>query len=50
VQLRAANLVCIVFHNVDPVTRKWAVAAAQEYVNTQLRAGTWVVSSTWTPG
>jgi VWFA-related protein len=40
--LRAVNLVCIVFHNLDASTRKWAVAAAQEYINTQLRPGTWV--------
>src|SRR5271157_1859043 len=40
--LQAVNLVCIVFHNLDPLTRKWAVAAAQEYINTQLRPGTWV--------
>src|ERR1019366_2257288 len=39
--LRALNLVCIVFHNLDPSTRKWAVAAAQEYLKTQLRPGTW---------
>ena len=40
--LRAVNLVCIVFHNLDPLTRKWAVAAAQEYIDTQLTPGTWV--------
>lgn len=40
--LRAVNLVCIVFHNLDSVTRKWAVSAAQEYINTQLRPGAWV--------
>src|ERR1035441_9658472 len=39
--LRALNLVCIVFHNLDPSTRIWAVAAAQEYLKTQLRPGTW---------
>src|ERR1019366_5875850 len=39
--LRTVNLVCIIFHNLDPSTRKWAVAAAQEYIKTQLRPGTW---------
>src|ERR1022692_3951121 len=42
IPLPAVNLVCIVFHNLDPVTRKWAVAAAEEYINTQLRPGAWV--------
>jgi VWFA-related protein len=41
IPLRTVNLVCIVFHNLDPSTRKWAVAAAQEYIKTQLRPGTW---------
>ena len=40
--LRTVNLVCIVFHNLDSLTRKWAVAAAEEYIKTQLRPGTWV--------
>src|SRR5580658_7621889 len=35
--LRSVNLVCIVFHQLDSVTRKWAVAAAQDFINTQLR-------------
>jgi VWFA-related protein len=42
IPLRSVNLVCIVFHNLDSSTRKWAVAAAQEFINTQLRRGTWV--------
>ena len=40
--LRSLNLLCIVFHNLDPGTRKWAVAAAQDFINTELRPGTWV--------
>jgi VWFA-related protein len=40
--LRANNLVCIVFHNLDPSTRKWAVDAAREFIETQLRPGTWM--------
>jgi VWFA-related protein len=40
--LRSLNLICIVFHNLDSGTRKWAVAAAQDFVKTQLRPGTWV--------
>jgi VWFA-related protein len=40
--LRANNLVCIVFHNLDTSTRKWAVSAAQEFIKTQLRPGTWM--------
>lgn len=40
--LRSVNLVCIVFHNLDAATRKWGVAAAQEFIRTELRPGTWV--------
>jgi VWFA-related protein len=40
--LRSLNLVCIVFHNLDPGTRKWAVEAAQDFIKTQLRPGAWV--------
>jgi VWFA-related protein len=40
--LRSVNLVCIVFHSLDANTRKWAVAAAQDFIKTQLRPGTWV--------
>ena len=40
--LRSLNLVCIVFQGLDAHTRKWAVDAAQEYIKTQLRPGTWV--------
>src|ERR1039458_2428243 len=38
--LRANNLVCIVFHNLDTSTRKWAVEAAREFIKSQLSAGT----------
>ncbi|MGA2737504.1 MAG: VWA domain-containing protein [Bryobacteraceae bacterium] len=40
--LRSAGLVCIVFHHLDANTRKWGVAAAQEFIKTQLRPGAWV--------
>src|ERR1035438_2466175 len=40
--LRAHSLVCIVFHNLDASTRIWAVSAAQEFIKTQLRPGTWM--------
>ena len=36
------NLVCIVFHSLDASTRRWAVSAAQEFIQTQLHPGTWV--------
>jgi len=40
--LHSLNLMCIVFHNLDSGTRKWAVAAAQDFVKTEMRPGTWV--------
>jgi VWFA-related protein len=40
--LPQVNLICIVFHNLDSSTRKWAVAAAREFIQTQMRPGTWV--------
>ena len=40
--LHSLNLICIVFHNLDAGTRKWAVAAAQEFIKTEMRPGTWV--------
>ena len=40
--LRSLNLVCIVFHNLDPGTRTWGVAAAQDFIRTHVRPGTWV--------
>jgi VWFA-related protein len=47
------NLVCLVFHNLDSTTRKWAIAAAQEFIKTQLQPGTFVgvfnLSSRLTP-
>ena len=42
VPLRATNLVCIVFHNLDPSTKKWAVDAAQQFIRGSLTPGTWV--------
>lgn len=40
--LGSLNLMCIVFHNLGPDTRKWGVDAAQEFIKTQLRPGTFV--------
>jgi VWFA-related protein len=42
IPLPPVNLVCIVFDNLDPLTRKWAVAAAEEFIKTQLHPDTWV--------
>ena len=33
------NLLCIVFQQLDSSTRKWAVAAVQDFIKTQLRPG-----------
>jgi VWFA-related protein len=41
-ELPDVNLVCIVFHSLDASTRRWAVSAAQEFIQTQMRPGTWV--------
>jgi VWFA-related protein len=40
--LHALNVVCIVFHNLDPYTRKYAVDAAEEFLKDDLEPGTWV--------
>jgi len=40
--LRATNVVCIVFHNLNLSTRKWAVEAAQEFIKTQPDQDTWI--------
>ncbi len=40
--LRSVSLVCIVFHNLDSLTRKWAVAAAQDFIKNELRPNTFV--------
>ncbi len=40
--LRALNVVCIVFQNLDPSTRQFAVDAAAEFLNNDLEPGTWV--------
>ena len=40
--LPAVNLICIVFHNLDPDTKKFAVDAAQELIKNNLQPGTWV--------
>ncbi len=40
--LRALNVACIVFHNLDPYTRKYAVEGAEEFLKDDLQPGTWV--------
>ncbi len=40
--LRAVNLVCIVFHNLDAEKRKWATDAAQEFLKNDLEPDTYV--------
>jgi len=40
--LRAVNLVCIVFHNLDPVSRKYASEAVEEFLKADLPAETYV--------
>jgi VWFA-related protein len=40
--LKAVNLLCIVFENLDAFTRKYAVEAAQEFLKYQLDPDTWV--------
>jgi VWFA-related protein len=42
IPLRSINVVCIVFHNLNPSTRKWAVEAAQEFIRTQSAPDTWI--------
>jgi VWFA-related protein len=40
--LRAVNVVCIVFHNLDPVSRTRAIEAAQEFIRNDLQPETYV--------
>lgn len=40
--LRAVNLICIVFQNLDVNTKKYAVEAAEEFLKGELQPGTWV--------
>jgi VWFA-related protein len=40
--LRTSNLVCIVFHNLDVKTRRFATAAVEEFMAKPLPPGTWV--------
>ena len=40
--LKAVNLVCIVFSNLDPYTKKYAVDAVREFLKSQLEPDTWV--------
>ena len=40
--LRALNVVCLVFHNLDPYTRQYAIDASEEFLKDDLQPGTWV--------
>ncbi len=40
--LRALNVVCIVFQNLDPNTKKWAVDAVREFLKSDLPPDSWV--------
>lgn len=40
--LHAVNLVCIVFHNLDAYTKKYAVDAATEFIKNDMTEDTWV--------
>jgi VWFA-related protein len=40
--LHGLNLICVVFQQLDPNSRRWAVAAVQDFIKTQLRPGTFV--------
>lgn len=40
--LKAINLICIVFANLDPFTKKYAVDAVREFMKNQLEPDTWV--------
>jgi VWFA-related protein len=40
--LRAVNLICIVFHNLDPVSRTMAIEAMQEFLKNDLPQQTYV--------
>ncbi len=40
--LRAVNLVCIVYQNLDPYTKKDAIAASKEFLNSHFSPDTWI--------
>ncbi len=40
--LPALNLVCMVFHNLDPYTRQFAIDAAEQFLKNNLPPNTWV--------
>ena len=40
--LRAVNLICIVFHNVDPISRRNATQAVQEFLKNELPPDTYI--------
>ncbi|MEI9975982.1 MAG: VWA domain-containing protein [Ignavibacteriota bacterium] len=41
-ELPEVNLICIVFHNLDSSTRRWAVQAAKEFIQEQSHAGNYI--------
>src|SRR5580693_4375964 len=40
--MKAINLICIVFANLDPYTKKYAVDATREFLKNQLEPNTWI--------
>jgi len=40
--LRSVNLICIVFHNIDPVSRRTAIMAVQEFLKGNLPPDTYI--------
>jgi VWFA-related protein len=42
--LPSVNLVCLVFHNLDPDSRPWAMVAVEEFLKNEFRPGTWVAT------
>lgn len=40
--LRAVNVICVVFHNLDPVSRRRGIEAVQEFLKTDLPPNTYI--------
>lgn len=40
--LKAVNLICIVFANLDAFTKQYATNAVKDFLNSQLQPGTWI--------
>ncbi|HVP00343.1 MAG TPA: VWA domain-containing protein [Bryobacteraceae bacterium] len=40
--LRAVNLICIVFSNLDPVMKQWAIHAVQDFLKINMQPEDWV--------